>query len=119
MPSSVSEPFEERKQAIEVAVSVLNSAYAADPAAIHALICNRVPCNLALADHPTIPVETNRVATGETFSVGALGLVNGVLEAICGKRVAVQFSNEKDERGAHRIVGFQEYAPQHEQKVVE
>jgi hypothetical protein len=35
---------------ITVALQTLNEACTADPGALHALICNRVPCNTALAD---------------------------------------------------------------------
>ena len=33
------------------ALQTLNDAYTADPGALHALICNRVPCNTALGAH--------------------------------------------------------------------
>lgn len=90
-----------------VFLQVLNEAYAADPAAIHALICNRVPCNQALADHPTIQVEVNRVAAGESYAVGMLGVINGLVEATTGERVAVMWSD--DDKG--RCLGFTRYAP--------
>lgn len=90
---------------------VLNSAYEADPAAMHALICNRVPCNQALAAHPTIPVDVNLVATGETYAVGMLGIVNGICEKVTGRRVAVMFSESQDEQGRRKIIGFTEYVP--------
>lgn len=71
-------------------LAVLNSAFAADPAAIHALVANRVPCNSALADHPTVVVDSAPIGASN-FNLGMLGLLNGVVEVMTGKRVAVQW----------------------------
>lgn len=60
---------------------VLTAAFARDPAAIHALIVNRVPCNQSLADDPHVVVDANRVLPG-AYTVGAMGLVNAVLPAL-------------------------------------
>lgn len=95
-----------RKAALECFLQVLNSAYEADPAAMHALVCNRVPCNQALADHPTVVAVTNKVAMGESYTVGMIGIINGICAAITGERVAVQFSDTPDEDGCSKIVGF-------------
>lgn len=81
---------------------VLNEAYQADPQAIHALICGRVPCNTKLANHPTVQVSDNPVA-GEGYVVGLLGIINGVCEPLTGRRIAAQFSED------HKMLGFQEY----------
>ena len=94
-----------------VFLRILNEAYAADPAAMHALIVNRVPCNQPLADHPTVQVETNAVASGESFAVGMLGVINGICEAATGKRVAVMFSEQDATTKRSKIVGFTEYSP--------
>lgn len=90
-------------------LAALNAAYAADPAAIHALIVNQVPCNQALADHPSVVVKANKVAQGETYAVTALGLLNAAVQTLTGKRVAVMYDDTPNERGAHRILGFAEY----------
>lgn len=57
------------------AISVLNDALARDPDAVRELVNARVPCNAALAAHPTI--RAGRY--GEVFRIGVLGLINGVL----------------------------------------
>jgi len=58
------------------AVDLLNEMYALDGAATAALIENRVPCNEALLEHPTIQVgATNRYGHG---LVGLLGVLNGL-----------------------------------------
>lgn len=66
-------------------VDILRSMYQTDPAATKALFAHRVPCNRALAEHPTIIVRgkeeprfpfegTNR---GD-WDVGFLGIVNAL-----------------------------------------
>jgi hypothetical protein len=95
----------------DIFLRILNEAYAADPAAIDALVCNRVPCSRSLADHPTIQVEMMSLFGREDYSVGLLGVVNGLCEAITGKRVAVKFSEPDAETGQGKILGFTEYQP--------
>jgi hypothetical protein len=56
------------------AVNLLNSALQCDPEAVRALLEHRVPCNNALADHPTIQVGD---IDGQR-RVGILGLLNGI-----------------------------------------
>lgn len=66
----------------EEVVQVLNEAVKLDPKAMYALVEARVPCNEALADHPTIQVSAYDEQTGEPtpgqFKVGILGLLNGL-----------------------------------------
>lgn len=57
-------------------IDLMNEALKLDPEAVTALIGSRVPCNEALADHPTIQtgmLECRRL-------VGMLGFLNG----LCG-----------------------------------
>lgn len=65
------------RQLAEKVVVLLNEIHAADPAALAALVAARVPCNSALADHPSVQV-------GQTddggFEVGIMGVLNG----LCG-----------------------------------
>lgn len=74
---------------IDTAVRVLNEALAADPAAIHALFHNQVPCNDRLADHSTIPVQRQHLlgSSRPQFFLTMLGVINGILSPITGKRV--------------------------------
>ena len=93
--------------ALSKTVECLNSAFAADPNAIHALMVNRVPCNQALADHPHVVVDNPPVIDGHHFSVGALGLVNGVLTANGLPRIGAKFEPMSiDPEGRFKIVGF-------------
>ena len=59
----------------------LNSALAADPAAISLLFGIRVPCNAVLANHPTVQVLAPPQAG---FTVGAMGIVNALVAAATG-----------------------------------
>jgi hypothetical protein len=71
-------------------VDVLNRALAEDPEAIRRLMSEAyVPCNETLANDPTIQVRTEKVGVGtyqpvippktHYYSVGALGLINGII----------------------------------------
>lgn len=84
-------------------LTALNDALEADPVAVHALISTRVQCNARLADHPTVQVGI----TPTSFEVGALGLLNGVIEVATGKRVAAQWV--QTEPGREELVGFIEW----------
>lgn len=60
----------------------LNSMVAADPEAMRALVEHRVPCNEAMADHPTVQVGRRRDPGpygDRPFEVGMLGVLNGIL----------------------------------------
>lgn len=99
---------------LEQVIEVLNRAFRVDPNAIHALICNRVPCNEDLMEDPTIGVESPGPINGEephAFQVGALGLLNGCLGEILGRTVAVRFGEPNPETGGAKMQGFQAYVP--------
>ena len=64
-------------------IAFLNSLVAIDPYAMAELLCIRVPCNQALADHPSVQVAAGGERSGytfiapNTFRVGMLGVLNG------------------------------------------
>lgn len=60
-------------------IELMNDALKLDPRAITDLICHRVPCNEALAEHPTIQVGRLDRRPDEIL-VGMLGVLNG----LCG-----------------------------------
>ena len=101
----------DQPSAANTTVKVLESAFKADPNAIHALVCNRVPCNQALADDPYIPVDIVPVLSDGCYQIGALGLINGILEANGLPKVAMKFSEEVDAKGRAKLLGFCEYKP--------
>ena len=56
------------------AIEVLNEIVKLDPKAAHDLVEYRVPCNMALGDHPSVQV----VQGDEGLAVGLLGVLNGI-----------------------------------------
>ena len=63
---------------IDRTIAYLNELKDADPQAMRDLIETRVPCNTALADHPTVQVQARKEGG---FVVGLLGILNGLLGA--------------------------------------
>lgn len=61
---------------IDDAIATLNSALELDRGAISELVAQRVKCNLALADHPTVQVQSTQ--DDSHALVGVLGLINGL-----------------------------------------
>ena len=94
---------------IDKVLEVLNSALAADAAAIHALMINRVPCNQALLDHPSVCVDSVSALGGVLHVVGALGLLNGVVEPLTGERVAMVWKEPESKDGRPTFIGFKKY----------
>lgn len=110
--SSVEKPsplFEINPPALSKTAECLNSAFAADPNAIHALIVNRVPCNQSLVDHPQIYVDMLTVVDSSMAQATLLGVLNGVLVANGLPRVATKWTTEADEQGRRKLLGFCDY----------
>lgn len=61
----------------EQAVTLLNEIHRLDPTVLQELVTHRVPCNEALANHPTVQVGLVDVQDGK-FEVGILGIINGL-----------------------------------------
>lgn len=94
---------------IDRLVGKLNDAFRLDPAAIQALLCNRVPCNEAFANDSCL--ECLATATlpqrfgHEYSSVGALGMLNGALRLLGYPVIEAMFS-DRNEAGVSTIMGF-------------
>ena len=56
-------------------VNLLNEVLALDPKAMNSLMIQRVPCNPALAEHPSVQVG---IDGGGGYCFGVLGLFNGL-----------------------------------------
>lgn len=70
------------RQDVDEVLSFLNEAAKLDPVGMGKLLAARVPCNDALAQHPTIQVagpneESKHLTKMDTASFGVLGLLNG------------------------------------------
>lgn len=85
-------------------VGILNKAFEADPGAMHALLCNVVPANQAVADMPHVVV--NGLLPPFT-TLGMLGVINGMLSAAGLSKIASMWSAETDEDGRSKLLGFQ------------
>jgi hypothetical protein len=105
-------------QYVDLMIGSLNSAYAADRAAIWALQSFRIPCSWALANHPDVMVDHIRAMPGQdcreqpledcNWSVGFLGVLNGCLLACGMPMIAAQWS-EPNDRGDRKLLGFTRY----------
>lgn len=96
---------------VDTTLGVLQDAFAADPGATQALMTNRIPCNKTLANHETIVAGVSRgdgTSEDSTYEVGAIGLINGIVLALTGRRVAIQ-TNKPNALGNDVLVGFQEW----------
>lgn len=83
-------------------VNLLNEMYAADKVATYCLMCNHVPANRELLNHPSIVVDS--FPTEEFITVGLLGVINGIL-AIDGDIVEMVFK-ESSTDGPRPLIGF-------------
>lgn len=90
---------------------MLNEAFQRDPAAIHALVVNRVPCNDALANAPHIPVDRVSVPGTDIFEVGFLGMLNAVLKLNDLPMIAGTWTTAPDSSGRCTFKGFTTYNP--------
>ncbi len=83
-------------------IDFLNELVAIDREAIEKLIEFRVPCNQALADHPTVQVES----VGYGPRVGLLGLLNGLVGANAAGWGYVMAEFEGDAENLGHLIGF-------------
>jgi hypothetical protein len=63
---------------LEETITLLNELLKLDEPGMRALIEQRVPCNKALADHPTVQVQAREDAQSMQTVVGVLGILNGL-----------------------------------------
>ena len=74
---------------IEPVLQALNSAIAADKAAISDIIDYRTACTETLADHPHVVV----LPADGVYAVGALGLINATLTSLGLPRVMAVYND--------------------------
>lgn len=91
-------PIVVRRAIAKHIISTLNEIHAQDPSVLAALIENRVPCNDALSEHPTVQVEYRDPKDPDMgCKVGFLGILNGVLGTIPGTQIGyITADFEKD-----------------------
>lgn len=86
------------EQMMETILGTLNEALDLDRAAISALLLHRQPCNQALTDHPTIQTTEE--------DVGALGLINGIVERLTGKRIAMVVDDDPQPPAVNEFITY-------------
>ncbi len=91
-------------------VTLLRRLFAGDPNAITCLLTQTyVPCNQSVIDDPhAVAHATPCDALPQSFMLGALGLINGVLAANGLPEVATQWTHDC----GGRLIGFQKYKPE-------
>lgn len=91
---------------VDAMLDILNEAFAVAPGEMHALICNCVPANQGLIEMPHILVD----AYSDQFkTLSMMGVINGMLSAAGLFKVAIKWSEDRDERGAFELLGFRVY----------
>lgn len=91
------------KTQAKLVADMLNVAFSRDPAAMQALLVNRVPCNLSLVEDEHVVVEQVPVLAGSHYTVSAIGLVNAVLSVLNLPIITARFESGK-------LTGFQTLA---------
>lgn len=81
-------------------VGLLNELFKIDPGAIDALLCNRVPVNKEMLDHPTAMCDTKNT-NGDFPTIGLLGIVNAIA-ALDGELIEACYDDE-----THCLIHFQ------------
>lgn len=94
--------IDRESDAVRRAIEVLNRVHTADPTVLPALIGHRVPCNLAVADDPTVQVGKID-GTDDQWEVGLLGIINGLFGVQGEKAVGFIAANYDDD---HDLTSF-------------
>lgn len=93
------------KDILNTILEVLNSAKDADTKAIQELLDCGVPANNALEAHPHVILEEG--PNGED-AVGPLGLINGLVQALTGRKIAAVYDTGDDpENPVFTLSGFE------------
>lgn len=86
-----------KREMLEKAIAVLNSAFEADPVAIQVLQTVMIPCNKKLAEHPTVVVRTLKSGkVDEFFTISPIGLLNGVLKELFDGIIAAKWTTDPE-----------------------
>lgn len=86
-------------------LTLLNEAAQADRHAITVLLDSQVPASPELVNHSVIQISNDQDGNPQ---IGVLGLLNGVIETLTGKRVVAVY--EEDD-GFTWVSGFVEWQP--------
>jgi hypothetical protein len=78
---------------VDVILQVMNELLQADPYATYSLCSQRVPCNRAVLDHPTVEAMAEKPDARYGW-VGLVGILNGITQAIDGTKISLCTDNE-------------------------
>ena len=90
---------------LELAEAVLNDAFQRDPVGIWLLLNNRVKTTDEMAQSGTVMPGAISLGSGDTMTMSALDLLNGVLYAMTGHRLVPRWSGS-GENGELHFEGF-------------
>jgi len=85
------------RQLAQHIVDMLNDMLERDKCAVAALLANRVPCNIELADHPTVQCQKQHGG----YWVGLLGVLNGLCGNSAERQSGVIAAVFKEAPGEH------------------
>ena len=91
-------------KALNKVLKCLNTAVKADKGAMYTLLCNIAPCKgKGLLNHPHVVI--GRGCSRGQYSVGMMGVINGVLTSIGLPRICYTMKTSKIEISEGQIVG--------------
>lgn len=111
---STSSSLRDKRRVVRAFIKVLNDANAADPRTIGSLVFDRRTCNKRLAAQSTVLVYPDRVL--DTYTVGLLGVINGICAALTGRLVAATRSGRCSDSKPYGDVRFVEFNPRKPRK---
>jgi len=86
--------------------NLLNEALARDRRAITTLVHNRASCNSSLANHDTIQVRHHKAGDHTVYTIGLIGLLNGMFGVNEDSEGCLEIVFEKDGQDWDEIVRF-------------
>ena len=112
-PHFITKEPDPTEEPLATILRVLNEAVTADRQAVKDLLSHKVVCNQSMADHPDILVGTRTTEYGDENVLGTLGLLNGIIERVTGRRVAAVLTDPGPD-GMRELQRFSVYTPDQE-----
>jgi len=85
-------------------VNFMNELLRLDPECVRGLVQARVPCNMAISDHPTVQVRA--YPEGAPHTVALVGILNGLVGAYADGMGAIGYNQETDGKGTGVVKEF-------------
>jgi hypothetical protein len=94
----------DKNNIVQSMLDCLNEALKQDHKAVQKILEYRIPCSKDIADNKDIVVQENKES--KIFTLGALGIINGMLNAADLPKICVCWDDMNDEFGRPRILKF-------------